>query len=249
MPSEQPVSASIPTEENQADAFAWLKSLAAKQGADEESLLVKPEDRKDTPPEWIVKSTTEAATNTVSVPEKETASIPADEIVPAWLQDLEVAQNEQSLPMTDSTPPLKETPVIPTSEEVPEWIQGLETTPVEQQPLESTPASPSEEIPATKIDEESDWLHDLKTTETEHPLPQNVSEPESTDLSWLQSLEQTTQEAIPEETQRIVLTRGEETSNEPEMIPLAAPYVSPAPPIPSTGSEQGKKTLKRRNII
>ena len=241
---EQPVSTTIPTEENQADAFAWLESLAAKQGADEESLLVKPEDRKETPPEWIVESTTEAATNTVSAPEKETPSIPMAEQVPAWLQDLEKTQDEQVGTMTGATPPPEETPVVPISEEVPEWIQGLEKTPVEQQPLQSTPVSLSEETPAEKIKKESDWLHTLKATEIEQPLPQNIPEPESTDLSWLQSLEQTAQEAIPEETQRIVLPRGQETSNETEMIPLAAPYVSPAPPIPSTGSEQSKKTLK-----
>ncbi len=33
-------------------AFAWLESLAVKQGADE-ALLLSPEDRVETPPEWV----------------------------------------------------------------------------------------------------------------------------------------------------------------------------------------------------
>jgi len=36
------------------DAFAWLESLASKQGADEETLLVKPEDRSEITPEWLL---------------------------------------------------------------------------------------------------------------------------------------------------------------------------------------------------
>ena len=35
------------------DAMAWLESLAAKQGADEETLLTRPEERMETPPEWV----------------------------------------------------------------------------------------------------------------------------------------------------------------------------------------------------
>ena len=41
-------------------AFAWLESLAAKQGA-EEALLLKPEERREEPPEWISEELEEAA--------------------------------------------------------------------------------------------------------------------------------------------------------------------------------------------
>jgi hypothetical protein len=34
------------------DTFAWLESLAVKQGASE-ALLLKPEERLEAPPEWI----------------------------------------------------------------------------------------------------------------------------------------------------------------------------------------------------
>jgi hypothetical protein len=35
------------------DAFAWLESLAAKQGVDPDQLLTKPEERSETAPEWL----------------------------------------------------------------------------------------------------------------------------------------------------------------------------------------------------
>jgi len=35
------------------DAFSWLESLAAKQGAKPEELLTKPEDRSDEMPDWL----------------------------------------------------------------------------------------------------------------------------------------------------------------------------------------------------
>jgi hypothetical protein len=39
----------------QDSTFAWLESLAAKQGASEEELITKPEERLEAPPEWIRK--------------------------------------------------------------------------------------------------------------------------------------------------------------------------------------------------
>ncbi len=43
------------------DTMAWLESLAAKQGAKPEELLTKPEDRSETPPDWIQKASEEKA--------------------------------------------------------------------------------------------------------------------------------------------------------------------------------------------
>ena len=48
----------LPSTEDEDAAFAWLESLAVKQGADE-ALLLKPEDRMETPPEWVKEATTE----------------------------------------------------------------------------------------------------------------------------------------------------------------------------------------------
>lgn len=44
-----------PSLEDQDAALAWLESLAAKQGARPEELLTRPEERSETPPEWVRK--------------------------------------------------------------------------------------------------------------------------------------------------------------------------------------------------
>ena len=35
------------------DAFAWLESLAAKHGADEDALVTATDERQETPPDWV----------------------------------------------------------------------------------------------------------------------------------------------------------------------------------------------------
>jgi competence ComEA-like helix-hairpin-helix protein len=45
-------------------AFAWLESLAARQGADE-GLLVSPEERRDAPPDWLTETPEESTGETV----------------------------------------------------------------------------------------------------------------------------------------------------------------------------------------
>ncbi len=49
-------SGDLPSLEDQDAAIAWLESLAAKQGVAEEELVTDPEDRRDTPPDWITDS-------------------------------------------------------------------------------------------------------------------------------------------------------------------------------------------------
>ncbi len=48
------------------DAFAWLEGLAAKHGA-EEAMLLEPEDRQETPPEWVLAEA--EAEDTTIIPE------------------------------------------------------------------------------------------------------------------------------------------------------------------------------------
>jgi hypothetical protein len=53
-PIETPAHAAPSDEVEDIDAaLAWLESLAEKQGADEETLSVRPEDRLESPPEWV----------------------------------------------------------------------------------------------------------------------------------------------------------------------------------------------------
>lgn len=68
-------------------ALAWMEGLALKQGAEEETLLSKPEDRSENPPEWISEET------------KLMQDVSDDiDTTPGWLKELEIETDEiQSL--------------------------------------------------------------------------------------------------------------------------------------------------------
>lgn len=90
---------------NDTDAMiAWLESLAAKQGADEATLMTPPDQRTETPPEWvkneIEKAHEEAAVAPVEEINKPTTEDPKD--LPDWLKNIEVENEPEPL----STQPL-----------------------------------------------------------------------------------------------------------------------------------------------
>ncbi len=89
---EQPGEAAVPAMDDADAAFAWLESLAVKQGADE-ALLLSPEERQETPPDWIQEAQREAAEHVEELDVEEEASLPATEEtaipeMPEWLRDL-----------------------------------------------------------------------------------------------------------------------------------------------------------------
>jgi len=51
--SDETASQDVPDLEDLDATMAWLESLAARQGADEATLLTPPEERLETPPDWI----------------------------------------------------------------------------------------------------------------------------------------------------------------------------------------------------
>jgi len=73
--AEAPVAPAATTPADDADAaFAWLEALAAKQGADDGTLLTAVEDRQEKPPEWV-QHEAEAA-----------EAVPAATALPDWMQ-------------------------------------------------------------------------------------------------------------------------------------------------------------------
>ena len=98
-------------------AMAWLESLAAKHGADEATLVTRPEDRLDTPPDWVKQEAASAEAGLVKLPELAADELPAAQELPAveaalpdWLQSadmqLEGAQPDAGAP--DQAPDLSD---------------------------------------------------------------------------------------------------------------------------------------------
>jgi tetratricopeptide (TPR) repeat protein len=87
-PEPATASSGLPSPEDQDAAMAWLESLAAKQGAKAEELLTRPEDRLETPPEWVRQ---EMAGKSAEPAEIEPTALPsepeAEEVPPSALQE------------------------------------------------------------------------------------------------------------------------------------------------------------------
>jgi tetratricopeptide (TPR) repeat protein len=122
-------------------AMAWLESLAAKQGADEATLVTSPEQRTEQPPEWVAKEMESQEQNTESITGETPAAEelqPAEEAVfPDWLQE---AIAEEALEMPEAyTPPAE--------------IAAAAETPVEEPAIEKLPeAGPvADEVPAAEV--------------------------------------------------------------------------------------------------
>ena len=167
--------------EDMDEAFAWLESLAARQGA-EEGLLLNPEDRHSETPEWLQSAESELP------PAAETASI-----------------SEESLEFPQDIPVSLESPVESVEEELPAASIAEEEVPAasiaeEELPAASIvepaasivePAASAAEIPAPAAADDMDsafaWLESLAARQgAEEGLLTNPQDQPVAMPDWLQ---------------------------------------------------------------
>ncbi len=135
------------------DAMAWLESLAAKQGAKEEELLIKPENRQDTNiPSWLAEITDEE-------PAEEPLEAVEQADVPDWLRGMgdepePVAQTPVAIPDLDFGDDLK----IEEEEEVPTFFEDLDMPVAEETSTQPAPPSLEDDEDAAMA-----WLEALAT--------------------------------------------------------------------------------------
>ena len=89
-------------------AMAWLKSLAARQGADEATLITPPDQRTETPPEWL----TDEISAQVSEP-AQAGDHPFEEPASAGTENVDQLQETvQTNESSEEQFPVHETPVV-----------------------------------------------------------------------------------------------------------------------------------------
>ena len=123
-----------------AEAFAWLESLAAQQGADEEALSTPPEERDSTTPDWLqdiekefvadepplapVADITAVNAQEETLPAESVDGNLADEMPSdpaeafAWLESLAAQQGADEEALS--------TPLEERNSATPDWLQGME---------------------------------------------------------------------------------------------------------------------------
>lgn len=159
-PSAQPEIAGQTPED---EAFAWLESLAAKQGADE-ALLLSPEERRDQPPEWIREYLeTQPEEEKAAVPHEEGEFIKEEEVSPVLSEDIE-AQSVGEAAIFEAE--------LEANQELPDWLTSEATEPFSSEVEESVVESIKTELPTEEI---PDWLKEFELP-TEQPSPAETVE-------------------------------------------------------------------------
>jgi tetratricopeptide (TPR) repeat protein len=183
----------------QDDSFAWLESLAAKQGATE-GLLTRPEERLEEEPEWVrqAKSMQKQPQEmpAAQAPEEKTEEMPVGGPEPeasleelgkseaeredafAWLESLAAKQGATEGLLTQPEERLGEEP---------EWVKQAKDVSAEQLSRAEPPSS---------LDDTAAWLRSLDEEEV-LPSPEPVSAKDDTAM-WFKKLEQPAQEVPPE---------------------------------------------------
>jgi hypothetical protein len=177
---ETPVQTAIHTGTDEAadpdSAFAWLEGLAARQGAAEETLLIPPEERLETPPEWVSQSEDELGEEAVQVDFASSEGEDIDFSEPVITDQIEdtqptgevftgIATDEGELPeliypseMTGESEQISEGEGSAIEEDVPEWLSEFEE---KSSDVEAKTESIPEELP--------EWIRDLEKEQDVQP--------------------------------------------------------------------------------
>lgn len=162
------------SEQEQEDAFAWLESLATKQGATE-GLLTRPEERREDEPDWVRQAKT---VSDQSVEEEPSAPVP-EENVAAETQPATSLEEQPTAEQDDTFA----------------WLESLATQ--QDAAEESGAREPQAEEPTAaqqpaSIEDTTAWLRSLDE-EGVLPEPEPVSTKDQTAV-WLQSLDEKAEE-------------------------------------------------------
>ena len=213
---DTPAEAASPEFDDAEAAMAWLESLAAKQGVSEDELLTSPDQRSETPPDWVKEATSEPVES----------SEPTDEEIPDWLsepieeiEELPTSEFQDLEPADETTSPLmdqvetKEDEVEIASEQpsdpqidIPDWLQEME----EETPGDTEAIAPDE---LEVSPETSDFADDEISPETDlEPQVEEITDFEDVDaaMAWLESL--AAKQGVSEEE---LITKPEQRSETP----------------------------------
>jgi competence ComEA-like helix-hairpin-helix protein len=189
-------------------AFAWLESLAVKQGANE-ALILKPEERLETMPEWVKKDVEEAQAEQpleAEAPEEAAGDLEIAEPTEAELEAATPAGESALFTEEAETSPFVELELLaqevvfeetPISEAV--SLEAVEEPSMVEQPLaveeeQAEPEGVEEKAPAAEMPELPDWLTESVISPrpdfewTPPPVPQKRSDLNLASLSELERL-------------------------------------------------------------
>jgi len=166
-PPTAPAERTVQPLEIEDDAMAWLESLAAKQGAKEEELLTKPENRSEEMPDWLRAADKKPSTSVNPEPPPELKEIlPLEPLIPpaGEFEVHEPAPAEELMPLT--APAEETTQPVKIEDDTVTWLEGvIAEQGTKEEDLLTKPENRSEEMP--------DWLRPAD----EQPSPSTTPKP------------------------------------------------------------------------
>ena len=191
------------------DTLAWLEGLAAKQGAKEEELLTKPQDRLEEVPEWLRQAE-----------EKQTLPV-SQELLPesVEIKSLEMVSPEAGEIAAVEPESIEETPALDfPAEGIPQVLSIEDETMAWLEGLAAKQGAKEEELltkPEDRLEEVPEWLRKAKEQATPPVSPESF--PETVESESLGTVSQET---------------GEIAAVEPEPVEETPALESPAEGIP-----------------
>ena len=240
------------SEQEQDDSFAWLESLAAKQGASE-GLLTKPEERLEEEPEWVRQAKTLGEQPheipSAGAPQEEAKEVPAAEPeAKASVEELGKSEQErddafawlESLAAKHGATEGLLTKPEERLEEEPEWVKQAKDIRAEQVSMPEQPSSVEDTAawlrgldeedalasaePTSSKDDTAIWFKNLETPSQE-TSPEPVQESKPGELpDWMQNIE----EDRASETM-FNIPGSDSAAREPEAEPAQAPQSQDLP--------------------
>ncbi|MBI3242138.1 MAG: tetratricopeptide repeat protein [Chloroflexi bacterium] len=135
--AEEPAAFAAPPLGSEDEALAWLESLALKQGAKEEELVSKPQERRDEMPDWVRAKTAMLSEPPAAEPEPE----PALPTIDDWV-------NINKMPVPEDVAPVEAPTPVEAATPAPEPVAAIAPEVVEPKPKK--PSRPKRPRPARK---------------------------------------------------------------------------------------------------
>lgn len=259
---EETPAADVPDLNDMDAAMAWLEGLAVKQGADEAALTTVPEDRTETPPDWVQElGTSETVPTEMTPAELQPQSAEAAPELPDWLQETPTSEPEIPQPSAQEDEHTEGTGLAfglaAAADEIPEWLRGDDQDQGEMIDQPETSGALSEQ-PVEKLEETvetKDTVAEIfDATAAEQPEPLDLTTEPSNEIpdlndmdaamAWLESL--AAKQGADEET--LITAPEERVETPPEWVQdlategpdaevLSSSMESEAPPVVSADTE------------
>ncbi|MHA2428742.1 MAG: ComEA family DNA-binding protein, partial [Candidatus Hermodarchaeia archaeon] len=206
------------------DAIAWLEGLAAKQGVSEDELISRPEDRSETPPEWVQQEVSEEIHDEPEFPGEPTTqpeeTTPVVEI-PDWLQEAIESEDlgDQVTPESELEI-LQDTDEVKISAELPDFLVETLGSDIE----EAIQYSDDEKTSFETDDEDSPGLEiteveEIETQPTSEEIPEWIQETKEIEPSLMEiEIEPETEIDEVEDVEPLELVSEAEPSPEDDQV-------------------------------